>query len=108
MNRIKAGFLAVTGVALAALTLRTVRQRRTPHEDDEESASEVARTEARAAVGHAAEAISHTRTAGEKTAEYVEMEVDKVRATASDAGTESERPAPVRRLRKVGKGWTRR
>lgn len=108
MYRLKTGFLAVAGVALGALTLRTLRQRRTPHEDDEESAAEVARTEARAAVGHAAEAVSHTRAAGEKTAEYVGTEVDKIRATSSDAGTESERPAPVRRLRKVGKGWTRR
>lgn len=108
MDKLKAGLLTVAGAAIGFLTLRTLRQRRTAPEGEEEPDVETIRTEAQAAVEHATTAASHARTAGEQAVGYVETGIDEMRTTATDNGDEPERMTPVRRLRRVGKGWIRR
>jgi|AntRauTorcE11898_2_1112593.scaffolds.fasta_scaffold14069_3 Tfp pilus assembly protein PilX len=104
MNKLKAGLVAVTGLAVSVVTLRAVRKRRTTPEEEAKSAAEAAVAETEDAVTHAAAAADHARVAGTKAIEYAREELDSPEVRDEEtAGSE-----PSSRLRRVGKGWIRR
>jgi hypothetical protein len=104
MNKLKAGLVALGSLAIGVVTLRTVRAWRAPT-DEPEMPIEEALAETEAAADHSAAAARHARVAGAKAVEYAREEL--VPASARDDG-ETALPKPVRRLRRVGKGWIRR
>lgn len=71
MSKLKAGLLAAVGTVVGAVTLRSIRQRRSTPKEEASHAVEEAVEEATEAVEHAAAALDHARVAVEKTVEVV-------------------------------------
>lgn len=106
MSKIRTGLIAVTGLAVGIVALRSVRKRRATPRDEAETAVKDAIEETEQAVDHASAAAGHTRTAGEKAVESAREKLDTTTTETNDgdpAGSGS-----VGRLRRVGKGLIRR
>lgn len=108
MNKLKAGLVAALGLAIGFVTVRVVRKRRSNPQSEASDVGQNARAEADTAAEHARAAVAHVRAAGENTVEYARQEIVPAELMAHNGETETSIPQPVRRLRRVGKGWIRR
>lgn len=103
MNKRRAGLAAVTGLVVGVVTLRRLRKRRSG--DEAATAVEEVLEETKEATDHATAVAEHARVAGEKAFKYAREELE---TTSSGDDEEATFPKPVRRLRRVGRGWVRR
>lgn len=108
MNKLTVGLATTLGVVLSVVTVRAAWKRRSTPQREAADAGETTRAEADAAVDHATAAVAHTRAAGENLVEYARREIETAELTTRNDGVETSVPQPVRRLRRVGKGWIRR
>ncbi len=81
MNTIRRGLIAVVGITVGVLTLRSLRNRRAKTADEAEPIEE-ARSEARIAIDHAKRAASHAREAGDNVVEYAKRKKSTVQHRA--------------------------